>query len=171
MFRTSLRPIWSDTELPQSVTVGISLVRQALPNLTCKPGDRFVLRPKQRPKTELRSPEDDVLPRERSSVSFHQLGSKQACLEPTRVPQEKEFQPRAVSVGRDFFVTGLWVIPAIGIFAYFVGAMATIAVASALVVALALCLNPTLGHTIELKGTHLPGGGGSHRHTGRKPEL
>ena len=87
------------------------------------------------------------------------------------MPQKKEFQPRAVSVGRDLFVTGLWVIPAIGIFAYFVGAMATIAVASALVVALALCLNPTLGHTIELKGTHLPGGGGSHRHTGRKPEL
>ena len=101
-----------------------------------------MLRPKQRPKTDLRSPEDDVLPRERSSVSVHQLDPKQAHVEPTRAPPNKEFQPRAVSARRDLFVTGLWVIPAVGILAYFVGAVATIAIASALVVALASWVQP-----------------------------
>ena len=126
---------------------------------------------KQRSKAELQSPEEAALPRERFNVSFHQFGSKQAHLEPTHVPQKKEVQPRAVSAGRDLFVTGLWFIPAIGILAYFVGAVATITVASVLVVALVLCLNPAIENTIELKRTDLPSGTGSHRRVEGTPEL
>ncbi len=127
--------------------------------------------PKQRPKAELQSPEKEALARERFNVSFHQFGSKQAHIEPTHVPQKKEFQPQAVSGGRDLFVTGLWVIPVFGILAYVVGAEATITVASVLVVALALCLKPAIENTIELKRTNLPNGTGSHPRVEGTPEL
>ena len=70
--------------------------------------------------------------------------------------QQQDKSPlRPVSAWRDLLVTALWVVPAVGVLAYFVGVVAAIATGSAIIVALGLCVNSAVERTIELNHTKL----------------
>jgi len=116
-----------------------------------------VSRSKKQLKPEPQDPEEEAPPRERLSGSDRQFGSSHAHFDPSRVKLKDKNPPRAVSVWLDLLTTALWVGPAVGILAYFVGVLAAIAIASAIIVALALCLNSAIEHTIELDHTNLAG--------------
>lgn len=105
---------------------------------------------KQEPRLEPFRSKEPTRPRDPLSVSGHQFGSRHALPGTSPVQQEAKYPPKTVSAWRDILVTTLWVVPVFGILAYFVGVVAAIAVASAIVVALALCLNSAIEHTIEL---------------------
>ena len=90
-----------------------------------------------------------VSPRDGLAEPVHQFGSEQAYVEASPV-QENACPPRAVSAWLDLLVTLLWVVPAIGILAYFVGLIRALAVTCGIILVLALCINSSIGHVIEL---------------------
>jgi hypothetical protein len=93
--------------------------------------------------------QEAALPREMASESVCTYASDQARHGSTSVQRQKNPPLRTVSAWRDSLVTVLLGIAACGILAYFLGWFMAIAVMAAVIVALALCLNSVINHTIE----------------------
>ena len=51
-------------------------------------------------------------------------------------------------------MTALWIVPVIAAIGYFAGAMAAIAIVSAMVLGIAFCLYPAIDHAIDLNRTN-----------------
>ena len=84
------------------------------------------------------------------SGSTHRFSGNRSHFEPSPVRRHVEPPRYPVSAWRDLLVTALWVVPAPGILAYSVGVAATIVVSTTIIVALGICANSAIGHSIEL---------------------
>ena len=112
-------------------------------------------RSKKQLKPEPLSSETAASPSALLSDTVHQFGAGRTHFEPSPLQQQDKSPRRPVSAWRDLLVTALWVVPAIGVLAYFVGVVAAIAAGSAIIVALGICVNSAIGDTIELDHTKL----------------
>jgi len=91
-----------------------------------------------------------TLPRERGSQSVRTHTSDQARHASDPIQRHKNPQLRTVSAWHDFLFTALLGTAVIGILAYFLGWFLAIVAIAIVIVALALCLNFVINHTIEL---------------------
>jgi hypothetical protein len=99
-------------------------------------GDRFVPRSNHQLKPKVPGPDSTRASRQVRSASIHVVPSSKAREE--RRPQ------RSPQVWIDFAVSAMWLVPTIGVIAYFLGLMVALAIVAAIVAVLGLLLNSTV---------------------------
>jgi hypothetical protein len=115
-----------------------------------EPGDRFVSRFQQYPKSQALSLVGATPPHKRTVKHGRPFNAAQGRREPSSLERDSQRPLRAASPWRDFLIAAFWGAVIIGTLTYFFGWFMAITAIAVVIVALALCLNFAINHTIDL---------------------